>query len=66
MSSIFNDFPYTDSEFDQSDEVQRKDEAEVENNTHYISPAMINEYKPTNSEVVSIHPACRNPTVTQF
>ena len=72
--AFFNDFMnfmINDSEFDQSNGIQRKDEAEVDNNTHYISPEMITESKSTNSEVVSIHPAvkdvipaCRNPAVT--
>ena len=74
MSSIFNDLLHSDSdsEFDESDGIQMKDETEVENTTHYISPAVIAESQPTTSEVLSIHPtvkdatpACRNPVMTQ-
>ena len=72
MSSIFNDLPYSesDSEFDQFDEIEMKDETEVQDITPCISPATITESQPTTSEVVSIHPivedvtpACTNPSV---
>ena len=75
VSSIFNDLPYSDSdsEFDQSDEIQMKDETEVQDTTPCISPAIITKSQPTTSEVFSMRPvvkdvtpACRNPVVKEF